>query len=90
LVDLTHAGADVRQRECVFGTVLHVHLAAGFLQGINLGEGGSDDDGRPDASAQHVDAFTERATEDEAENGVSIQCFLDETRGTFGAEATWL
>ena len=73
LVDLAHAGADVRQGEGVFGTGFDEHFTTGFLERVDLRERRTDHHRRTDATAQHVDAFAERAAENQAEDGVAVE-----------------
>jgi hypothetical protein len=53
---------------------------------LTSGKAGPIDDGGADASAEHVDAFAERAAEDEAEDGVAVERILDEPGRAFGPE----
>ena len=90
MVDLAHAGADVGQRERVFGARFDEHLAAGFLEGIDLRECWTNHYRRADATTQHIDAFAERAAEDEAEDGIAVERILDEARRAFRAQPAGL
>jgi hypothetical protein len=83
-------GRSVGERERVLGAGFGEHLAARFLEGVDLGERGPDDDGGTDAAAEHVDPFAERAAEDEAQDRVAVERILHETGGAVGAEPAWL
>ena len=69
LVYFLQAGDEVGAAEG-FGVVggAGEHGLAGALEGVDLGQGGADDEGVGDSAAQVVDAFGEAAAEDEGDD----------------------